>query len=350
MGLLNTQAPDPNVDPWAWTQWAASREPQTYDMGKYEITNDNLDAFKPALIAAGLWKSEWDVGPGGEHIGAGDSGESAPINNRDLSSLAGYKVSDTRGPGKSRYTALWDSKGEQVGQAQGYRDEGSMHGKDWATAASVIGGAYLGATALGAQTAGGAAAAAGGTGALPAGAIPLEVAPTLAAVPAAPTTVVGGGGGLLGGAGEVVAAAGGAESLVGGADAPTTYGSGGGDPNQLTGGGNGLTGGTNTGVPPGEGYNFSAPDFSGAGGTNYLQQLLNGASNVFSGNNSFANSLLGLVGAGVQQHTIEKVARENREYDAKREADKRVRQAPTGTGMLASTIKVKKGTPNAIGG
>ncbi|CAB4120880.1 hypothetical protein UFOVP2_44 [uncultured Caudovirales phage] len=149
---MPTTQPDPN-DPWGWNAWAQTQDPGLYGMAKSAITPDNFGAFKGELQAAGKWNPEWDAfanyqAPTGDVGNAGEPGPAAP----DLSSLAGYQVGSARSSGYDRINALFDPSGAQIG-GDVSQASGSMHGKDYATMAAVLGAGYgmgLGFEALGA--------------------------------------------------------------------------------------------------------------------------------------------------------------------------------------------------------
>lgn len=135
-------------DPWAWAQWAAQQDPGTYNLGGGRLTDDpNLvKTAGPALRRAGLWNPSWDAWANYQE-GTGESGGSPHYGAEpDFSSLSGYELQNTRGPGNSAFLQLRDPSGKQLDLEQ-YEQSGSWKSKDYieiaAVAAAMAGGGMM---------------------------------------------------------------------------------------------------------------------------------------------------------------------------------------------------------------
>jgi hypothetical protein len=89
----------------------------------------------------------------------------------------------------------------------------------------------------------------------------------------------------------------------------------------------------------------AASEAVGAAGSGW-DWLKSVGSAVSGGSSLFSNPLLNtLIGAGVQQWNLERMADDQRQWTQQQEANKRRRQAPVG--LLGAHLTVKKGTPRA---
>ena len=277
--------PPSQSDPWAWAQWARGQDPGTYNLGGGTLA-DNPDFVKTSagmLRQAGLWKPEWDQWANYQE-GTGESGGSGTYAGvPDLSSLAGYKLENTRGPGNSAFLQLLGPNGQQAGLEQ-YEQSGSWKSKDYIEMAAVAAAMFGGGMALNGGFASLGAGAPVGAGGVEAGTVAAAGGATTSPVIAGGT---GWGGGALGAEGLSASMA----SLNGMAlpAAPALTGAAGGA-GVAAGAGAGINGYLTTGAVEGSTLGSS---FTGAGGSagavgsgssaSWLQQLGQGASSFFGG-------------------------------------------------------------------
>lgn len=204
-----TNAPEPlQSDPWAWAQWAKQQDPGTFALGGGTLA-DNPDFVKTSsgmLRQAGLWNPAWDDWLNYQEGNGESNGSGTFAGVPDLSSLAGYSLQNTRGPGHSAFLELLGPNGQQAGLEQ-YEQSGSWKSSDYAQMAAVAAAMFGGGLALNGGFAGlgGAAGAgapiAGGTGLGGAAGLEASIAALNGmALPAAPAVLGGqaalGAGGL----------------------------------------------------------------------------------------------------------------------------------------------------------
>lgn len=279
------------------------------------------------------------------------------LSDKAKQALAGLSMSRTGVAGKKdgRSQVLRDAQGNVLSAGQAYTHDPSGDLKDAALkAAAVMAAAYGGAQALGLDGGATAATAAGGEAA------------------AGGAAAEGAGGGMLSGL-DAAAVDMGAGAVAGGAEAAGAAGAAGAAAGDSavkaalfgnTGYGAGMSGAATSAFDTVLGLTGSTTLASGAAGlagaassgADWLTQsfgaitggggaggsLLGG---LFSGSTSLRD-ILGLVGAGVQQYNLEKMAKDNRDWQSaerekerkaqeKKESDTRRRQMPTtGAGLL----------------
>ena len=138
------------------------------------VTVEDLRAMKPFLQAQGKWNPAWDAAlEDSAYYSSQQEGESGMLGSPaskqlDLSSLSGYQMAETRGPGRTGVAAYLDPQGG-INGARAFERGGSMHRGDWATMGSVIGGVLGGGYALSGGLGGAAGGAAAGGGGMSAG-------------------------------------------------------------------------------------------------------------------------------------------------------------------------------------
>ena len=146
-------SPNQATDPYAWSLWAAQQNPGQYNLSNSGINSNNLYQYQQLLQNANLWNPAWNDYANAQSDAAGaaasENGSTAALPPApDLSSLAGYTVDQTQGPGYDIFDTLKDSSGNSLGDLMSQGAQGSLHGSDYATMAAIAGTVLGGGAAL----------------------------------------------------------------------------------------------------------------------------------------------------------------------------------------------------------